>query len=383
MRGRVILAGMTCLLFATGSAVAQTPSGGAATQEVGRFSLSAEALVWWLKDASAPTPLVSTGLLGASGTSVLLGGKDLDTSPNPGFRLTVGYSLTEKWGVEGGVFYVPTRSTTRTVSSSGQVGSQDLIIPYYDVTIPGQSLTFLSLAGQFSGTATEEYSTNLLGAELNGTAKLLASGPWRVEALGGFRYLRLYESYTFTTSSPNIPPRAVDVFNTSDEFDTTNNFYGAQVGARGRFDWRGWFASGGVKFAMGAMVQSVDISGSLVTNGFTNFGPTQTYPGGYFAQPTNIGTWTRTVFAVVPEVGLNIGYQITPWASVVVGYTFLYTNNVARAPQQVNGNINPTGRPALTGSPPSASTGPAEPSFKFNSTDFWAQGINVGLALRF
>ncbi|MEW6284538.1 MAG: BBP7 family outer membrane beta-barrel protein [Candidatus Eremiobacterota bacterium] len=27
--------------------------------------------------------------------------------------------------------------------------------------------------------------------------------------------------------------------------------------------------------------------------------------------------------------------------------------------------------------------GPAEPSFKFKSSDFWAQGINVGLSVRF
>ena len=107
------------------------------------------------------------------------------------------------------------------------------------------------------------------------------------------------------------------------------------------------------------------------------------FSGGYFAQPTNIGSRTRTVFAVVPEVGINVGYQITPWASVFAGYTFVYTNNVVRATQQVNGSINPTGRPAFTGNPPSPLTGPAQPSFKFNSSDFWAQGITVGLACRF
>ena len=42
---------------------------------------------------------------------------------------------------------------------------------------------------------------------------------------------------------------------------------------------------------MGAMVQSVDVSGSLVTNDYSNFGPTQTFSGGYFALPTNIGSY--------------------------------------------------------------------------------------------
>jgi hypothetical protein len=133
---------------------------------------------------------------------------------------------------------------------------------------------------------------------------------------------------------------------------------------------------------MGAMVQSVDISGALVTNTFNGFGANQTFTGGYFAQPTNIGSHTRTAFAVLPELGLTVGYQITPWASIFAGYNFIYTNNVVRAPQQVNRQINPNGRPAFT-SPTDPVTGPAQPSFKFNSSDFWAQGLNVGFAFRF
>ena len=105
--------------------------------------------------------------------------------------------------------------------------------------------------------------------------------------------------------------------------------------------------------------------------------------GGYFAQPTNIGSHTRTVFAVVPEVGLNVGYQITPWMSVFGGYTFLYMNNVVRAPQQVNRNINPLGGPRSRAIRPRRSPGPAQPSFKFDSSEFWAQGLTVGLAFRF
>ena len=47
--------------------------------------------VWWLKDSPAPTPLVSTGVLGTPGTSVLLGGRDIDTGEFPGGRITIGY----------------------------------------------------------------------------------------------------------------------------------------------------------------------------------------------------------------------------------------------------------------------------------------------------
>ncbi|MBI4382195.1 MAG: BBP7 family outer membrane beta-barrel protein [candidate division NC10 bacterium] len=383
-----IVAVLVSVFISAAVASAQTgsspPSGlVAAPSEAGRFTISAEALLWWFKGSPAPVPLVSNGLLDEVGTKVLLGGKDLDTNPNSGFRVTVGYSLTDRWGAEGSLFYLVDRSTSRTASSSGQIGSQDLFIPFFDVTAPGENVTELSRAGFFAGSAKEELNNSFLGAELNGTMKLLSAAPWRVDLLGGLRYLNLRETYTFTTSSPNIPPQPADVFQTKDEFDATNNFYGAQLGVRARYDRGSWFANSTVKFALGAMVQSVDIDGFLETNDFNDFGPVQRFAGGYFAQPTNIGRHSRSVFAVVPEVGLNIGYRITEWVSVFAGYTFLYTNSVVRPAQQIDRNINPTQNASFEGSPPTPLVGPAQPSFKFHSSDFWAQGLNVGLAFRF
>jgi hypothetical protein len=115
------------------------------------FNLSAEALVWWLKDSPAPPPLVSTGILGQPGTAVVLGGKDVDSDEHPGLRVTASYREREKWGLEAGVFYLPSRSTSRNAGSSGEVGSQGLVIPFFDVTIPGENVTGLSSPGQFSG----------------------------------------------------------------------------------------------------------------------------------------------------------------------------------------------------------------------------------------
>ena len=345
----------------------------------GPFTISAEALLWWFKGNATP-PLVSTGALDQPGTKILLGGEDRDTNPNPGFRLSVGYAFTEQWGVESSVFYIPTRTTTRGVSSSGQPGSTNIFVPIVDVTIPGESAENISAAGFFAGRAREQLSNSLLGAELNGTMRL-ASGPtWRIDALAGFRYLRLRETFLFTTDSPNIPPQPADVYQTSDQFDATNNFYGGQLGARVQADWGSWFVSGTAKVALGAMVQTVEIEGILLTNDFNNFGSPQSYPGGgYFATPTNIGKRTRQVFAVVPEAGLTLGYRLTPWMSIVAGYTFLYASDVVRAPQQINRNVNYSS----FNLPPAVPSGPQEPTFRFKSSDFWAQGLNVGLAFRF
>jgi len=297
--------------------------------------------------------------------------------------VTAGYGLTERLGVEGSFFYIPPRSTSRSVASSGQPGSTDLILPFFDVNNGIENGTNISQARFFAGSATETLSNSLLGAELNASWALIPSGALRVDLLGGFRYLRLRETYTLTTSSPNIPPQPLDIWNTTDEFETTNNFYGAQVGARAKFDWGRWFATGTLKVGLGAMVQSVDIGGSLVTNDFNSFRAAQTFSGGYFALPSNIGSHTRAAFAVVPEIGLNVGYRITEWASVFAGYTMLYTNNVVRPGKQIDRSINDTQSVAISGDPAARLAGPARPSFTFNGSDFWAQGLNMGLAFRF
>ena len=374
---RTVVVAVAWLLFLTGVASAQPPG----AIDAGRFSFGAEALLWWFKGNPAP-PLVSNGLLGNHDQHLVLGGQDIDANPHPGFRLTAAYAVTPSWGVEGTFFYVPPRSSRTSVSSSGRVGSTDLSIPFIDALTGRESDTPLSVAGRHAGSATEEFRDSLLGVELNATMRAPTVGPLRLEGLAGLRYLRLRETYTFSTDSPDIPPRPPDVFQTRDEFDTTNDFFGVQVGARGRARWGAFFADGLVKIALGAMVQSLDIAGQLVTNDFNRLGPPQTFAGGYFALPSNIGERTRTVFAVVPEAGLTLGYQVTQQLSVFAGYTFLYVSNVLRAPDQVDRRINPSQAPAITGKLPDLS-GPAEPSRRFNGSDFWAQGLNVGLAFRF
>jgi hypothetical protein len=382
-----IAAGLSLLLLGASIASAQTtaapPPGSSPPSEPARFTVSAEALLWWFKDSPAPVPLVTDGIVGQPGTKTFLGGDDLDTGANPGFRFTAGYAFTDRWGVEGSFFYIPSRSTSQSVSSSGQLGSIDLIVPYIDATTGLETGTEISFSPIYRGSATETLSNNLMGADLNAVYALSPSSSWKVDLLGGFRWLRLHETYALTTSSPFIPPFPQDIWSTTDEFDTINSFYGAQAGVRARFDWKGFFTSATLKFAMGAMVQQANISGSLVTNDYTNFGPPLTFTGGYFTLPSNIGSYSRTVFAVIPEVGLNLGYQITSWMSVVVGYTFLYTNNVIRPGNQISRTINPNQSTSFTEDPLARPQPPAQPSFKFNSSDFWAQGINVGLSFRF
>ena len=106
--------------------------------------------------------------------------------------------------------------------------------------------------------ATQRFSNSLLGAELNGVWALPQAGAWRLDVIGGFRFLRLRESLSLTTESPYIPPFPADIWITNDTFDTSNHFYGGQIGLRARMAQDAWFVDGSAKLALGAMVQKVD-----------------------------------------------------------------------------------------------------------------------------
>jgi hypothetical protein len=128
--------------------------------------------------------------------------------------------------------------------------------------------------------------------------------------------------------------------------------------------------------ALGGTIEQLRVNGGT----FTNFASA---PGAYLAQPTNMGAMSQSQFAVVPELNLNFGVRLNPWASIVVGYSFLYVSSVARPGDQIDRVINPSQAPAITGNFAGNLSGPARPALNIRDTDFWAQGLNFGLQFRY
>ena len=163
----------------------------------------------------------------------------------------------------------------------------------------------------------------------------------------------------------------------NDHFATRNQFFGGQVGWRSEFDWRHWLLEVTTKVALGSTNERVNIDG---LNIITPLGSTPTRSlGGLLAQPTNIGNFSRDRFAVVPEVGLNLGYKFTDHIRAFVGYDFLYWSNVVRPGDQIDRTVNATQIAPRTG----PFVGPARPEFNFKGTDYWAHGVNFGLEFRY
>ena len=220
------------------------------------------------------------------------------------------------------------------------------------------------------------------GAELNGLAQLYADCRWKLNAMAGFRYWNFHERLRFFVNSPaiNIP---AEIYQAKDRFHTDNNFYGGLIGLGIELDYRGFFFNAKGKIAFGAMQEKSIINGQFISNDFNGFGAPQTFSGGYFALPSNIGHRKRTCFAVMPDVNLNIGYHVMDCVNISVGYTFLYVNKVLRAGKQINRNINPTQSSLYEFTATPTLVGKASPKPSLKSDGLWAQGINVGIEFQY
>jgi hypothetical protein len=95
----------------------------------------------------------------------------------------------------------------------------------------------------------------------------------------------------------------------------------------------------------------------------------------------NQGRQTTNWFVVAPEVAVQIGYQITEHFRVQVGYEFLYVNDVVRPGDQIGLTVNPK----LVPTSPAFGSNPGlnQPAPAFRQEEFWAHGLNVGIAFSY
>jgi hypothetical protein len=361
-------------------------------------------LMWWIERGPAP-PLVVTGspadpfpgALDQPGTRNLFGGQGLQYGTFNGLRLTLGGWLdsANTLGVEAGGFLLERRSVLFTASGNAN-GQPFLATPFIDALTGKDNVYFISqnfanpaISAMLTGGVTAYSTTNLWSWEAHGVANLARSRTSSTDLLFGFRQTSLREDLTYLTSVTNLTAGGASSFlgtpvppgflvNSFDRFATTNLFNGGQVGLRFGSTWGVVGIDAVGKLAMGAMHESVGIAGATGTN--APF-PVTTAVGGIFAQTSNIGSYHRDVFAVIPEAGLNLNLRLTPNVTARIGYTFLYLSDVVRPGGQIDSHININRVPidAAFGTP----GGPNLPAFAWHGTGLWAQGINFGLAFAY
>ncbi len=310
-------------------------------------------LMYWVRKGSTP-PLVVTGspadpfpgALDQPNTRVLFGDHGLDYGRFSGLRLDLGAWLDrdERIGLEASGFVLERRSAH--FSAQGNANGQPFLATPFVNALTGQdNVYFISqnfadpaLSASLTGGVGVFSATSLWSWEVNGAANVVRNREWTIDLLGGFRQASLKESLNYVTSVDNLTKGGASLFlltpidpgfvvTTFDGFSTRNTFNGGQFGAR--IDHRWGFLSVEVvgKLAMGSMHEVVNIQGMTTTNAPL---PVTQAVGGIYAQGSNIGNYTRDVFAVVPEVGVNLAVQLTGNLKARMGYTFLYLSNVVR-----------------------------------------------------
>ena len=165
------------------------------------------------------------------------------------------------------------------------------------------------------------------------------------------------------------------VFSGYDRFETINKFNGAEVGISFNRRTGRWSYELLMKLALGGTSSRVDINGATTITDANS--ASTTYEGDMLALPSNIGSYEAKEVSVMPEIGMNLMYNLTPRTSFTLGYTFIYLSHVARAPDQIDMTVNSSQLP------PGTLSGVALPEFVMRTTDFWTHGLNLGFDFRF
>jgi hypothetical protein len=346
-----------------------------------------EWLYWTVQGQSLP-PLVtaspagtSRAAVGAPGptTDVLFGGNRANNDFRSGFRFSGGVWLNpeQTCGIEADFFFL---GQSRNAFAAGGDGTGTILARPFFNTQTGQPDAQLIVFPGLAGNVNVDSTSNVIGGGVNAIHNLCCSPCGRVDLLLGYRYFGLTDDLSINEDlvstdaiGGRVPPGYR--FQVQDRFRTQNNFHGGVIGLAAERRRSAVFFGARASVALGATQEITDISGSTVIT--PPGGLPQVYNGGLLALPSNIGHYERTAFAVLPQIGLKAGVQVTECVRVYAGYDFMYLSNVMRAGDQIDLAVNPNQLPG-SGQP---QTGPARPAYFAKNTDVWLQGVNIGVSM--
>ncbi|MCE9564476.1 MAG: BBP7 family outer membrane beta-barrel protein [Planctomycetes bacterium] len=352
----------------------------------GRVWANAEWLYWATSGQSLP-PLVTgsnTGGTGAlvPGNTLLYGNSRANNDFRNGLRLSAGAWFDEchKFGIEGDFLYLGNSSQGFAANGTGAPGTPLIARPFFNQLTGLPDSELVAVPGSLAGTVTATSQNSVIGGGFNFRRNLCCTPCGRVDLLLGYRYFNVTDDIVITedllTTAPLPPVPAGFRFQIRDHFRTVNNFNGGVIGLAAERRYGILVLGARASVALGNVNEVVYIDGA--TTSTPPGGAPTTLPGGLLTQTTNIGRYERNQFAVMPELGLKIGVQLTENIQIYGGYNFIYLSNVARAGDQIDLHVNPNFLP-----PPNGLGGPAVPAFHFKATDFYAQGVSAGVRLSY
>jgi hypothetical protein len=329
---------------------------------------------------SPTTPRAQAGVLDQSGTEILFGSNDGDQGVHSGARLALGYSFTPCCDSGLDINYLFLGNTTAAFAGTDAT-NPILARPFFNVTTALQDSVIIAYPAEQTGSLSVRDANELTSIEVLYRRGVLRQCNRELDLLFGYRFGRFSEDISIDQSSHylvtvgQIP--AGTTIAASDLFGATNEFNGGEIGFVARTRYCRWSLELLTKLAVGSTRSRVNVSGNTVVTPPPDGGTVRNLNGGVLALPTNIGTYDRNDFSVMPEFGITLGYDLACRWKATFGWSFLYWSSVMRPADQIDVNVNPTQFP------PGTLRGDPAPAFRPVTTDFWAQGFNAGLEYRY
>ncbi len=376
------------------------PEGG---PRAGTITTNVEYLLWFFDTENTPVPLVTSDAnffpveLDRSGAG---GGAqsifEFEDRPHSGARFTAEYLLAVDYdpvlreypflraaSLEVSGFFLGERSI-----DFQEDFSTTLVRPFFELNNRQGSGFLVGAPNVATGSISGSSNAELWGVEANGWKTVFANAPGqsvRIDVMGGFRYLNFNSDLQInsqTVYQDNLPdiaelqPFAGNRIDVTDTFQTSNGFFGPQVGFNMSYITSCFTASAIFKFGVGANFQELRISGSQLrtfSDGSKSFSP-----AGVYALPSNIGTFDRTKFGIVPEVNVKLAIPVSRRFTCFFGYTFMGWSEVIRPEEQIDPVIDITQIPNFpTGG--ASPTGLGRPAVPFNDQFLFIHGLNAGV----
>ena len=344
-------------------------------------------LYWW--PTPQPVPALAYGtrtglppVPGRDGTQLLVGGHAFDSQPSAGARFVQGYSLNnaETFGFEVVYFFLGTRTFRQTTRDFTGGNTANFGLPYTNATTGAHEILPLAQPGVSHSYLNASTSVRVQGWEINSVANVLDGKYAKINALLGWRYFMVNEGLRIEQTQFRVADASV--IRTADQFDAHNRFNGGQLGLHADLRRGVVFCEMTAKIAFGRTYEVVKEAGATIFQPGGIYGPVTRAIGGsgIYVQPSNFGRTANGVFAVVPEGTFKFGFRLGDTGRVYVGYNFIYLSDAVRPGDQVDRALTPAQIPLVNGGTVFGSDRPAR---LFNRSDFWTQGLIIGLETRY
>jgi putative beta barrel porin BBP7 len=334
-----------------------------------------EVLLWWRQGRDLP-PLVTTdpstessataGILPDAQT--LFGGGRVGTNMQAGGRADVGFFTDPRQCVGfGDRFFGLGKDASNFSVTSNNVPV--LAIPFVDSATGNNDALLIAYPGLRSGSINITGSSSVIGNDVYARFLLCRDCNHRLDFITGWNYTRVADDVQIRTRSTIISDPTIaagTVLATLDQFSATNNFNGGILGLLWQRNCGCWSTQVLTRMSLGNMHETAIINGS----GTATLNGTSQPTDGVFTRPSNIGRRARDEFTAITELGCNLGYRFSPCTQLTVGYTFIYWNDILQAGTGIDPRIGTSG-------------GTTHPQFAFRHSDFWVQGLNLGLTREF